>query len=241
MLVHGEPGVGKSWLAQTTPGPRLVLDAEGGSRRPMRMRNGKAERVKKVLWEPTRDSPPEVGDWETCLVQVRDFTTVRRVYEWLNSGRHPFHSVVMDSLTEIQKRCKDAISGGETMSERAWGDLLLQMEQLVRQFRDLVFHPSNPLDAVVILALTMAKNGGKSKPAVQGALGTSMPGYVDVEGYLGAFPNPDTGEMERKLLIQPHQLFEAKDRTHILTAHYGPVIVNPDVVQMLDVLNKESE
>jgi hypothetical protein len=203
------------------------------------MRNGKVERVKKVVWDPTRDAPPEPGDWETCQVFVRDFNTVRRAYEYLNTGKHPFQSVVMDSLTEIQKRCKDAITGGEAPSERQWGDLLSQMELLVRAFRDLVFHPVKPLDAVLFLALTTNKNGGKFKPAVQGALGVSLPGYVDLEGYLGSFPNEEGG-MERRMLIQPHQLFEAKDRTHTLTEHYGSVIVNPDVEEMLGVLNNDN-
>ena len=30
-LVHGDSGVGKSWLGASTPGPRLILDVEGGS------------------------------------------------------------------------------------------------------------------------------------------------------------------------------------------------------------------
>lgn len=28
-MIHGETGAGKSWLANSAPGPRLVLDAEG--------------------------------------------------------------------------------------------------------------------------------------------------------------------------------------------------------------------
>lgn len=240
-LIHGEPGVGKSWLLQTTPGPRLVLDAEGGSRRPKRMGpDGKAIRVPFVKWDPTKDAPPELDDWETCLVQTRDFNTVRRAYEWLNSGQHPFRSVGLDSLTEIQKRCKDALAGGETPSERQWGDLLIQMEQLVRQFRDLVFHPTNPLDCVVFLALSVSKMGAKYKPAVQGALGVSLPGYVDLEGCLTVSANDD-GVPERYMLITPHAEFEAKDRTHYLTEHYGPYITNPDVEAMLGVLNAEEQ
>lgn len=240
MLVHGEPGAGKSWLGQTAPAPRLILDAEGGARSPRKVGpSGKAIRVKQVIWDPTKDAPPEPGDWESCQVFCRDFNTVKRSYEWLNSGKHPFHSVIMDSITEVQKRCKDAISGGEAPSEREWGFLLVQMEQLIRNFRDLTFHPSNPLDAVVILALTISRNGGKSRPAVQGALGTSLPGYVDLEGYLAAFPNEETGELERRMLINPHVLFEAKDRTHVLTEQYGQSITNPDIERMLEIINEE--
>lgn len=239
-LVHGEPGVGKSWFGQTTPAPRLVLDAEGGSRHPRRMtRDGKVVRVPKVIWDPTRDAPPEYdGTWESCHVFVRNYNIFERAYGWLNIHDHPFRSVVIDSLTEVQKRCKDAISAGETPSERQWGELLIKMELKVREFRDLMFHPTNPLDAVCILALTDPR-GRKAKPAVQGALGLSLPGYVDLEGYLGAFPRDDGDGLERRMLIQPLPEYEAKDRTHTLSQHWGMSIPNPDFTEMLEVYNSE--
>lgn len=239
MLVHGEPGVGKSWFGQTTPAPRLVLDAEGGSRSPKRMLvDGTVQRQRMVTWDPQREEPPKAGDWDTCHVAVQDFTTVQRAYEWLHAGQHPFRSVVLDSLTEIQKRCKDSVSGTDTPTEQGWGLLLIRMEHLVRvQFRDLVFHPTHPLEAVVLLALTDEKKG-KRRPAIQGALSTSLPGYMDVEGYM--FVQVDeSGEEWRRLLIAPRDGFEAKDRTHTLSAHYGAAITNPDVEEMLHVLNSE--
>ena len=237
MLVHGEEGVGKSWLGQTTPTPRLVLDAEGGSRTPRRLVDGVAVRQRKIDWDPTREDPPEPGDWDTCHVIVRNYHDIEKAYEWLNAGMHPFKSVVVDSLTEVQKRCKDAISGVETPSERDWGLLLIKLEHLVRGLRDLVFHPTNPVEAVVLLALTQDKNG-KKRAAVQGALGVSLPGYMDVEGYL--FVTVDEEQTEtRKLLIVPREGFAAKDRTHVLSQHYGPAVSNPDVEAMLGVLNDE--
>jgi hypothetical protein len=238
MLVHGEEGTGKSWLGQTTPTPRLVLDAEGGSRSPKRMVDGVVVRQRKITWDPARDEPPaDDGTWDTCNVIVRDYHTIEKAYAWLNAGKHPFRSVVLDSLTEIQKRCKDAIAGVETPTERDWGLLLIKMEHLVRGFRDLVFHPSHPLEAVVILALTHEK-GGKRRPAIQGALGVSLPGYMDVEGYL--FVTVDEEQKEtRKLLIVPRDGFAAKDRTHTLSQHFGPAVINPDVEAMLGVLNQE--
>ena len=51
ILIHGESGVGKSWLADSVPGPRLVLDAEGRARY--------TPSGPKVAWNP-RDSEPPV-------------------------------------------------------------------------------------------------------------------------------------------------------------------------------------
>ena len=137
ILVHSEPGAGKSWFGQTSPRPILTLDAEGGSR--YAKRHG--QKVRKVSWDPLSGPPPEAdGTWDTCVVIVHKFEVMQKAWEWLNTYDHGFKSLVIDTLDEIQKRCKDAISGGETMTERQWGELLIRMEQLVRiQLRDLTF------------------------------------------------------------------------------------------------------
>jgi hypothetical protein len=239
MLVHGEAKVGKSWLAQTTPGPRLVLDAEGGSRRPWRRRNGKDERPKTVVWNPKREPvpwPSEDGSWETCWVHVEDFTVIERVFEVLNSGEHPFNSVVWDSLTEIQKKCKDAISGVDTVTERQWGDLLIRMEHIIRSYRDLTLTQSiEPIECLLVIALTTERDR-KKKPAVQGSLNVNLAGYFDLEGYLWV-KELDDGDDVRMLRIKPHEDFEAGDRTHVLSQHYGANVREPDVEEMLQVLD----
>ena len=230
-----------SWFAQTTPGPRLVLDAEGGSRYPWRMRNGVEERPKTVVWNPKRDDPPDDdGTWETCWVHVSDFTVIERVFEVLNTGDHPFNTVIWDSLTEIQKKCKDAISGNDSVTERQWGDILIRMEHIIRSYRDLTLSTAiEPLECVLILALSHERDR-KIKPAVQGSLSVNLAGYFDVEGYLFV-KEEDDGSETRKLRIKYSEVFEAGDRTHVLSKHYGAVIKSPDVEEMLDVLQEAYE
>ena len=238
LLVHGEAKVGKSWFAQTTPGPRLILDAEGGSRRPWRSRGGKITRPKTVTWDPKHeDVPIDDGSWETCWVHVSDFTVIERVYEVLNSGDHPFVSVVWDSLTEIQKKCKDAISGADTVTERQWGELLNRMEHIIRSYRDLTLPPYGTLDCVLILALSQERGSRhQMKPAVQGSIIVNLAGYFDLEGFL-FIKELDDGTEVRKLRIKYHEDYEAGDRTHVLSQHYGAAITDPDVEEMLDVMD----
>lgn len=240
LLVHGEPGAGKSWLGQTAPSPRLVLDAEGGSRTPRRLGpDGKSVRIKQIVWNPRTEPMPEPGDWESCRVVVHHYDDIVEVYKVLNAGNHPFKSVVLDSVTEIQKRCKDAIrTGDEAMDQRLWGVLLDRMELQIRQYRDLATHPVRPLEAIVILALTVERSL-KFKPAVQGALGVSLPGFVDVIGFLTQAVDED-GKDYTRLLIRPHERYEAKDRTHVLREHYGPVINNASIEEMVAVYNEEN-
>lgn len=219
-VIHAESGTGKSWLADTGPKPQLVLDAEGGARwTPSR----------KVVWNPLLGPPPEHdGTWDTCVVIVQEYRMLQVAYQWLASGQHPFKSLAVDSLTEIQKRCLDAIAGVEQPDHQDWGALLRQMEDLVRKLRDLTFHPQNPLDSVTILALTHHRDG-RFRPMVKGQLELTLPGFVDLVGYLYTEAD-EVGVLRRRLLIQPHGQFLAKDRTHVLSRTYGSVlpIRNPE-------------
>lgn len=241
MLVHAESGAGKSWLGQTTPAPRLVLDAEsGGSRFARRIEGGRAIKPKRISWDPHSEPPPARGEWETCFVSVKDIETMQRTWDWLNIGEHPFKSIVLDSLTEIQDVCKKSIrTGDEVMNERMWGILLDRMTALVKSYRDLREHPIAPVDVVLILSLSIDMKG-KFQPLVQGQLRDKLPGWMDVLGALSPAVTAE-GEYEGRLLIRPHERYVAKDRTHVLKEHYGPVVVNPDVAEMLRVLNEEEE
>lgn len=234
LLIHAEPKTGKSTLAGTMPGRKLILDAENG------FRFVRGQRI--VEWDPSRDAPPEPGDWTTCVVKVRDFSTVTRSWEWLNSGKHPFDSVAFDSITEIQKRCKDALLGSDdVVNERQWGQLLVQMERLLRNARDLTMHPTKPLACVMFNALTDDKKG-KFRPAIQGGLSTSITGFADVIGYLGVTEeSEEDGNVKRvrRLLVAPHPLYEAGDRTGVFEPSRS--IVEPNVEAMIRTVEAEME
>lgn len=218
LVVHGESGVGKSWLGDTTPAPRLILDAEGGS---------KFTPSRKTMWDGLSAPPAYDGSWETCVVVVRNFAQISTVFQWLNSGQHPFRSVTLDSLTEMQKRVLDDVAGTEQPTTQDWGALLRRMEALVRQFRDLTMHATKPIEAIVLICPTSEKSG-RYRPHVQGQLGITLPYFVDCVGYLYVQAD-ETGVLSRRLLVQPSGQFDAKDRTNKL----GSVIVEPNVEQMI--------
>lgn len=240
ICLHGEPGTGKSWLGATAPAYRLVLDCEGGSR---------YTKEKKVYWNPA-EPPPVPGsgredpnspvvtevDWRTCIVITRNFATMGLVYGWLNSGQHPFRSLVIDSITELQKRLVDDTAGVAQPTQQDWGAILRIMEAEVRKLRDLLFHETRPLECVVLIALTHQRDG-KFRPFVKGQLELSLPGFIDVVGFLYVDMDADQ-QMVRKLLIAPVGEFDAKDRTDALTVAYGPVIVNPNLETMIEIIDQ---
>lgn len=217
-LFHGPSGVGKSWLAATAPKPLLVLDAEGRARY--------APSGRKVFWNPAAEAPPvHDGTWDTCIVNVVDYQTVAQVYQWLRSGQHPFISVVMDSLMEVQRRCIDAMVPGTTALDRDhYGVLLREIEKKVREFRDLVLIPA--VHVKVVLFIT-GSNTETYKPLLTGGIREQLPYYIDVVGYLFKQANAE-GVFERKMLVDEQPPFTAKDGTNRLKSHFGPVITLPE-------------
>lgn len=225
-LIHGDAKAGKSWLSDTGPAPRLVLDVEGGN----------AVRwtpSKKVTWEPLRADPPaHDGSWDTCVVDVRDYPTVQRVYDWLNSGQHPFRAVTIDSVSETQQRAIDAMRGTEIMQTQDWGTLLRQMSKLIRDFRDLANHPVNPLAAVIFITMTKADATGRKVPYVQGQLATVLPYQVDVLGYLTKIPDPaNPAQLNRFLMLRPDPAYLSGER---VGGRLGDYVYVPDHDQTVE-------
>lgn len=218
IVVHGESGVGKSWFGDTAPAPRLILDAEGGSR---------FTPSHKTVWDPMASEPPAGTD--TTVVYIRDFAQMSQVYAWLNSGQHDYNSVVLDSITELQKRCKDNLVGTSSMRIQDWGDLLTEMETLVRNVRDMWMHPVKPIPVSVLITTTKLDERGTYRPHVQGSLNLSMPYFVDVVGYLYTQQNAEIQGLRRHLLVQNVPGFIAKDRTDRL----GHEVIDPDISKML--------
>lgn len=219
IVVHGESGVGKSWFADTAPAPRLILDVEGGVR---------FTPSEKVAWD-TRQEPAGVTD--TALVTVRDLSAVQQAFQWLNAGKHPFRSVVIDSLTEAQKRAVDQIAGTAQMKTQDWGSLLRKMESLVRAFRDLTVHPVKPLECVVFVCGSRTGEDGIIRPNLQGQMGTTLPYYVDVVTHL-AVGLGEAGELVRIGTFAPVGGVVAKDRT----ARLGTTMTDPTIPQMFDAV-----
>lgn len=218
-IIHGHAKVGKSWLLNTMPAPRLILDAEGGAR---------YAPTTKVYWNPIREKPPVAdGSWDTCIVYAIDYDVLERAYQWLASGEHQFVSVGHDHLTEIQERVISKFNGTSALREADWGTLLRHMKDYIRKHRDLVFMP-NTIECVLFAAATQNRDG-RIIPMMQGGIRDALPYLVDLIGYMWA-EQPEDAPLQRKLLINPIENFEAGDRTDALTKAYGPVITikNPD-------------
>lgn len=209
LLIHGASKAGKSSTAITAPYPRLMLDVEGGHKfLPINVR----------YWDPLREAPPVPdGTWDTAVVVVHDYNTVLKAYEWLRSGQHYFKSVIIDSISELQVKLFDQIAGNEQLKMQQWGEVLRKLGALLRQFRDLNTHPTNPLEAVVLTAMSIQGQDGIYRPYLQGQLRVVAPYLYDILGAISVetYPNPDPTQPPykvRRMYVERTPQYEAGER-----------------------------
>jgi hypothetical protein len=221
-LIHGHAKSGKSWVGDTAPAPRLIIDAESGSRfTPSR----------KCRWDPVSEPPPAADDtWDTAIVPAVQYRTVNKAFEWLNSGSHPFRSVIIDSLSEVQQRIIDDLVGVQQLKQQDYGQLLRIGQDLIRRFRDLVMHPTNPLDAVVLIAMTRLGSDDVWRPHFTGGLATTAPYLVDVEGFMAKLPQED-GSVIYRLFTGTFPGFETGER---VGGRLGDYTDNPSISQLVE-------
>jgi len=232
LMVYGESKVGKSTFAVTAPYPRLMLDVEGGHR---------FLPINAKYWDPMNEEPPAAdGTWDTVVVQVRDYDTVLKAFQWLQSGKHQFKSLIIDSISELQVKCMDNIAGTEQMKMQQWGELLRHMGALLRDLRDLTMHPTQPLEAVVLTAMARKGQDGIYRPYLQGQLATQAPYFYDVLGAITIeeFPNEDPLQpphKARRMYVERTGQYEAGERVQ---GRLGSIVEqgNLGVENMLDMV-----
>ncbi len=231
MILFGEPSSGKSTMCGTAPKPFLVLDTEAGSKYVRAFKN-------KVKWNPLTHHWNEVykDGVDAVVVNVLDYQTLVQAYEYLNNTEHPFKTVVIDSLTETQKRLVDAVAGTDSPTLAQWGTIGRHLEDLIRKFRDLTEHPKHPIQTVIFTCLAHL-NAGQTRPYLKGSLELSLPAFVDVVAYL--YAENVNGEMKHRTLLVPANNIIAKDRTGALVDEYGAIVEDANITEWLEVLERE--
>lgn len=222
-LVYGDPGAGKTVLggsADEVPEmrPVLVIDIEGG-----------------LLSLASR-----YPDVET--VRVKTWDDMQRVYDDLLLKDHGYKTVMLDSLTEIQKFSmatimeftvkKDPDRDPDIPSMREWGKNIEQIRRLVRAFRDLPMH-------TIFTALAKSDKDNKSgavktKPSLSGKLADEVAGFVDIVGY--QYTKVMEDQLRRFLLTAATDRYVAKDRSDNLP----PTIEDPTMTKIFDLVRNTS-
>jgi hypothetical protein len=204
ILIYGDSGTGKTTLAgsaSTVPemNPVLFIDIEGGT-------------------QSLRHSYPNV---ET--VRIQTWKEMQEVYNALYLGGHGFRTIVLDSLTEIQKFnmytiMEKAVADRpnadlDVPSMREWGINLEQIRRLVRGFRDLEMH-------TIFTALSKLDKDQKTglttmKPSLSGKMADEVAAFLDIVCYyyVKQVGVGEQMEFKRLLLTQKTESQIAKDRS----------------------------
>lgn len=239
ILVHASSKVGKTTFSSSAPLPLLALDAEGGWSfmgnspylvgiygRPLNI----------TYWDPCAGPPPTYdGTWEICVAAITSWNSLECAYNWLITGQHQFKSLVVDSITELQRRCRSNLVGPtEQMKMQHWGVLLTMMDATIRGLRDLKDDLRNAIEVVVFIAETRMIDG-KWRPSLQGQISTALPYWLDLVGYLFVEDELDANGQPtrrvRKMLVGPHSLYESGER--VQGALGGDVVSDPNIQAML--------
>lgn len=220
VLIHSPAGHGKTRLlgtAQDDPRtfPMAFLNFEGGEQ--------------------------TLAGLNIDVFDIRDSKDYDDVYRDLRSGKTPYKSVGVDSVTETQVSTlleileKDKINRADPdqLAQQDWGIVLVRMRRIIRQYVKMlpmhVFMTALSKDDVV------PRVGQVKSPSVQGQFAAELPGILDVVAYLALEDNQETGEMERILLLHGYPKFSVKARSP-----WGVVvpteIIDPTVSKLLDAL-----
>jgi hypothetical protein len=219
LMVYGDSGVGKTQLAGSADEvpdlrPVLVLDFEGGTETLVR-------------------TYPDID-----MIRIETWEQMQKVYDDLYKGSHGYSTVILDSLTEIQKFNMYTVMEKlleahpdrdiDVPSMREWGKNLEQMRKFVRAFRDL------PMNTVFTALKKEDRNDttGRvtTKPSLSGKMGDEVAGFLDVVLYYYIKNTRVDGNnlQQRLLLTAKTESIIAKDRTGAL-----PTIVQEPTMQKL--------
>lgn len=245
MLIHSASKEGKSTLSATAPTPILVLDAEGSWKFIDQAGYQSGVKLRKRQWDPAAEPIPRYdGSWDVVRVHVDTWQTMVEVYRHLTQSEHDFVSIVLDSITEVQRRCKANIrTSSPQMDQQRWGQLLDQMDGVIRGFRDLTLL-KNTIRCVVFISETFMKDG-QWRPYMQGQIRDTMPYWVDICGYLGTVMQPNGDQMvkEKRLLIGAgvDPAYVVGERVQ---GRLPDLVINPNIAAMLAAVyppSKESK
>lgn len=259
MLVYGDYGTGKTYLAGTCVGVPsmndvLLLNAEKGD---LTLESDEYDFEDIDVIEVSKYSDvARVVDFLKLHCKYRDDKSKEAHEKLINMQEEltgeevddedlrKYRTIIIDSLTEVEVFClydllgiTDTTKLDEELATAEWSEYKRQTQKiqlLMRTLRDL------PINAIFICSRIHTQDDKKRfnyTPAMTGKLAGIVQGFVDLVGFLTvgkATKDPDESEGEviipRRMYVQPVGKFNAKCR---FSSYKLPYFDNPDVEGIL--------
>ena len=221
MIVFGPPGVGKTYFASTARNVLFLLAEKGG-----------------MLG---------IKDKGIDVIHINKFADLIDAYQFLRKDGHGYKTVVIDSITEVQKKSMDDIlikAGVQTPRMNDWGENIRQISNMCRLFRDL------PMNVIFLAHESIEKDDETGETSRRLSVnGQKLPeeiaGFVDCVGYMQA--NEKLTEDKKKTITARAIRFGAtkkiacKDRSGKLDiweepdfeAIYAKIFGNKEIPEMI--------
>ena len=146
-LIYGESGSGKSFLAASAPRPLILLTEPNGQTSIMH-------------------SNPQAD-----LIHITDIRMLSNILKSLKEEPKTwakYDTLVIDSLTEVQRMCKDELTnqGRKQMQLQDWGKLADYMRRIIRTLRQIEKH----IVCLALLETTFEEGSGTRhlRPSFEG-------------------------------------------------------------------------
>jgi len=253
MLLYGEYGTGKTYLAGTAQDVKemrnvINIDAEGGNK--VLAYRGDIPSIKVKKYSELN----AIFEYLKAHCMFRDTKNKNRLIASeayfrgvpIESIKKPiiYNTVMIDSISEVTRYCMydllgidmDTVKIGELLPSpefKEWNSMMEQIRLLIRKFRELPMH-------VIFVASRQWDKDEQNRqlftPNIQGKLANEVQGFMDHVGYYTMEKN-EANEVHRYLILQPGKTYQAKNRFVNYTGIYLTDPIMQDIYE-LEVLNK---
>lgn len=176
VMLVGSGGVGKSYLASTSPGPILILDLEGAAyKMPRPVVNWAIADIEAGKY------PTGLTEQSIVSVNTEEWKNVAAVFNSLRSPKSPFKSFWIDSATVLTQLGESEVARKKTNVQQGFGELLNFLRPELISLKNLTARPDMTLE---VFGVTAWQRDDKAAPSLQGGIGGLFNHTFDCVGYV---------------------------------------------------------